>query len=122
MLQAWLVNDDGAQRRLRFGGNRIGRGLHEADLVQPQPPQIAAQPALIIDHFAVQTDLPFGRISNAGMAEDTVTVGSEEYFVIGDNPDSSEDSRYTDIGNVKLSDIEGKAWYVLSPRARRGKL
>ena len=60
--------------------------------------------------------------SNAGMAEDTVTVGSEEYFVIGDNPDSSEDSRYTDIGNVKLSDIEGKAWYVLSPRARRGKL
>ena len=70
----------------------------------------------------LMTDLPFGRISNAGMAEDTVTVGSEEYFVIGDNPDSSEDSRYTDIGNVKLSDIEGKAWYVLSPRARRGKL
>ena len=39
------------------------------------------------------TDLPFGRISNAGMAEATVTVGSEEYFVIGDNPDSSEYSR-----------------------------
>ena len=42
--------------------------------------------------------------------------------MIGDNPNSSEDSRYADIGNVNLKDIEGKPWYVLSPKQRRGRL
>ena len=68
------------------------------------------------------TDLPVGKISNAGMAEEHVSVEKDTYFVIGDNPNSSEDSRYADIGNVNLKDIEGKPWYVLSPKQRRGRL
>ena len=68
------------------------------------------------------TDLPVGKISNAGMAEEPVSVETDTYFVIGDNPNSSEDSRYADIGNVNLKDIEGKPWYVLSPKQRRGRL
>lgn len=68
------------------------------------------------------TDLPVGKISNAGMAEEPVSVEKDTYFVIGDNPNSSEDSRYADIGNVNLKDIEGKPWYVLSPKQRRGRL
>ena len=47
------------------------------------------------------TDLPVGKISNAGMAEEPVSVEKDTYFVIGDNPNSSEDSRYADVGNVK---------------------
>ena len=68
------------------------------------------------------TDLPVGKISNAGMAEEPVSVEKDTYFVIGDNPNSSEYSRYADIGNVNLKDIEGKPWYVLSPKQRRGRL
>ena len=68
------------------------------------------------------TDLPVGKISNAGMAEEPVSVEKDTYFVIGDNPNSSEDSRYADIENVNLKDIEGKPWYVLSPKQRRGRL
>ena len=68
------------------------------------------------------TDLPVGKISNAGMAEEPVSVEKDTYFVIVDNPNSSEDSRYADIGNVNLKDIEGKPWYVLSPKQRRGRL
>ena len=69
-----------------------------------------------------QGDLVVFRPNGNVNAHFYITRVVADYFVIGDNPDSSEDSRYTDIGNVKLSDIEGKAWYVLSPRKRRGKL
>ena len=37
-----------------------------------------------------------------------VTLGEDEYFVLGDNRNQSEDSRFADMGNVKLEDIEGK--------------
>ena len=68
------------------------------------------------------TDLPFGRISNPGMAEEPITVGTDSYFVMGVNPSSSAYSRYADIGNVRLEDIAGKPWFVLSPKERRGRL
>ncbi len=68
------------------------------------------------------TDLPVSRVSSPGMAQEPVTVEEGSYFVIGDNPDSSEDSRHADVGNVRLEDIEGQAWYILSPSEHRGKL
>ena len=49
-------------------------------------------------------------------------LGGDEYFVLGDNRESSEDSRMADIGNVKRSEIEGKVWFVLSPKDRFGLL
>ncbi len=68
------------------------------------------------------TDLPVTRISNPGIAQEPVTVEEGCYFVIGDNPDSSEDSRHADVGNVRLEDIEGQPWYILSPSEHRGRL
>ena len=54
-------------------------------------------------------------IENAGLAQDGVTLQSGEYFVLGDNRNNSEDSRYADIGNVKKRYIVGKLWFVSSP-------
>ena len=48
-------------------------------------------------------------IKNAGLAEDEITVGDDEYFVLGDNRNSSEDSRYANIENIKKKYIKGKA-------------
>lgn len=47
-------------------------------------------------------------ISTAGLAETELTLSDDEYFVLGDNPDSSVDSRYLDVGNVKENEITGR--------------
>ena len=54
-------------------------------------------------------------IENTGLAQDGATLQSGEYFVLGDNRNNSEDSRYADIGNVKKMYIVGKLWFVSSP-------
>lgn len=61
-------------------------------------------------------------IKNAGIAEEEITVGEDEYFVLGDNRNSSEDSRYANIGNVKKEYIKGKAWFVIRPFKKMGRI
>lgn len=61
-------------------------------------------------------------IENALLAEEELTVGENEYFVLGDNRNNSEDSRYASIGNVKKEYIVGKAWFVVSPWGKFGFL
>lgn len=55
------------------------------------------------------------RISLAGLAEKPVKLGEDEYFLLGDNRDSSEDSRFSNIGNVSSSRILGKVWFRMLP-------
>ena len=59
-------------------------------------------------------------IEDAGLAADAVTLGDDEYFVLGDNRNNSEDSRYANIGNIKREYIIGKAWFVISTGDRLG--
>lgn len=54
-------------------------------------------------------------VLNSGLAERPVRLDEKEYFVLGDNRNNSEDSRYANIGNVVSGDIIGKAWISLSP-------
>ena len=58
----------------------------------------------------------YGRevIQNPGRASDPVRLGEDEYFVIGDNCNNSEDSRSANIGSVRKSYIIGKAWMKLA--------
>ena len=56
------------------------------------------------------------------LPSEKIVLGGDEYFVLGDNRESSEDSRMADIGNVKRSEIEGKVWFILSPKDRFGLL
>ena len=61
-------------------------------------------------------------VENALMAEQEIIVGEEEYFVLGDNRNNSEDSRYASIGNVKKDHITGKAWLRVYPWEEIGLL
>lgn len=60
------------------------------------------------------------KIVNAGLANEPITLKSDEYFVIGDKWNSSEDSRFKSIGNVQKKNIAGKVWLRVSPFARIG--
>ncbi len=53
------------------------------------------------------------KIIDPGIAEVEFTLELGEYFCMGDNPGSSEDSRSANIGPVKEQDIVGKAWLHL---------
>ena len=55
------------------------------------------------------------QVSLAGMADSPVKLGEDEYFLLGDNRDSSEDSRFANIGNVKREQIQGKVWFRILP-------
>lgn len=57
----------------------------------------------------------FPVISNPGMASSPVTLESGEYFVLGDNRNNSEDSRYGSIGKVNKKYITGKLWFKIFP-------
>ncbi len=54
-------------------------------------------------------------IQEAGIAQEEIHLGIDEYFVLGDNRMSSEDSRNANIGIVKRSYIEGRIWFIVSP-------
>lgn len=64
----------------------------------------------------------FPVISNPGTAANPITLESGEYFVLGDNRNNSEDSRYGDIGIVNKKYISGKLWFTCYPVKKIGFL
>ncbi|MDO4488763.1 MAG: signal peptidase I [Eubacteriales bacterium] len=65
-------------------------------------------------------DERLSEIQLSGLAENGIKLAKDEYFVIGDNANSSEDSRFSNIGNIKKSNIKGKVWLILKPFSRFG--
>lgn len=61
-------------------------------------------------------------IQNPGLAEEEITVGEGEFFVLGDNRNSSEDSRYANIGNIKKEYIVGKVWFHIDSIQNMGRV
>lgn len=51
-------------------------------------------------------------IGYAGIAAEPVELGKDEYFVLGDNHEASDDSRLADVGNISRDDIYGKVWFT----------
>lgn len=54
-------------------------------------------------------------IKDPQTAEDPVTLGEDEYFVMGDNRNHSMDSRDPSVGVLKKSDLMGRAWVRIYP-------
>ena len=52
---------------------------------------------------------------NRFRAEQPITLGEDEYFVLGDNRNNSSDSRTSIVGNVKREDIVGRVAFCLWP-------
>lgn len=70
---------------------------------------------IYINDRAIFDQYANGVMENAGIAEKTITLGEEEYFVLGDNRNASKDSRDEEVGTVKKDQIIGKAWLRVMP-------
>ncbi|WP_026494789.1 signal peptidase I [Butyrivibrio sp. WCD3002] len=67
---------------------------------------------LIVNGEVVSNDdREYDKMKEAGIAENEIKLDNGEFFVLGDNRNSSEDSRSANIGVVKQSMIAGKAWF-----------
>ena len=67
-----------------------------------------------INGIMLNEDDALDQMIDAGIAQNELTLAADEYFVLGDNRNSSEDSRSGNIGAVKKENIIGKAWFHMA--------
>ena len=67
-----------------------------------------------IDGVLLVEDDSFDKMAEAGIAANELELASDEFFVLGDNRNSSEDSRSGNVGAVKKDNIIGKAWFHMA--------
>lgn len=71
---------------------------------------------IYINNKIIEDEYAYGETSDY----DEITLGDDEYFVLGDNRLISKDSRY--FGAIKKSDIKGKAVFRLFPFTKFGSI
>lgn len=77
--------------------------------------QIDSDGTIYIDGEVLEENYGKEVIANPGLAAEPIHLGSNEYFVLGDNRNDSADSRDPSVGNVYRDDIIGKAWLRFYP-------
>ncbi len=77
---------------------------------------------LFINGTAIEEPINVEPMITSGLYEEEVILDDDEFFVLGDNRNDCEDSRYFNFGNVSRDEIIGKAFVRLSPFSIISKL
>ena len=75
---------------------------------------------IYINGEVLEEPYSFDRIENGGLASSQITLGEDEYFVLGDNRNASSDSREPIIGNIRGENMVGRAVLRVWPLKRFG--
>lgn len=65
---------------------------------------------VFIDGVKLDEPMNVEKMVIAGLAQKKLTLDEDEYFVLGDNRNSSEDSRFANVGTITRDRIVGEAW------------
>ena len=68
-----------------------------------------------VNNSKIDEKIAVDTINNPGLAGEPIVLGDDEYFVLGDNRNQSEDSRFANISLIKENEIIGEAWIRISP-------
>jgi len=72
---------------------------------------------LYINGKQLEEKYNFPVMENGGLALEDIILDEDEYFVLCDNRNESEDSRNANTGNILKKNIAGKAWLRTNPLA-----
>lgn len=75
---------------------------------------------IYINDEVLEEEYGYEQIMDPSRARMGVTLGEDEYFVMGDNRNHSEDSRFPLVGNIKKSRFLGKATIRIWPLNKFG--
>ncbi len=70
---------------------------------------------IYINGELLEEDYGCEKIIDGGIANESIELGEDEYFVLGDNRNNSKDSRDPSIGPIHKSSIMGRAWVRIWP-------
>lgn len=109
---AYLLSTPGAGDVITFlpNGNRNAHYYIKRVVAVPGDTVQIIDGRLYVNGVQLQED-GVDKMADAGIAENPLTLGTDEYFVLGDNRNDSEDSRSANIGVVSGKDIVGRVWF-----------
>ena len=70
---------------------------------------------IYINGEATQEVVNVEPMGNYGLAAEEILLEENEYFVLGDNRNNSEDSRFASVGMIRREEIIGEAFLRTSP-------
>ena len=114
---AYLREDPKRNDVIIFSQSKNGRGYYNIKRVIGLPGETVEiiNGEVYIDSEKLQEVIPVETMRVAGLADEAILLGENEFFVLGDNRNYSEDSRFANIGIVVKNDIIGKGWMRLEP-------
>ena len=86
------------------------------ETVQIEGDHIYINGELLEEHYGKEA------MDSPGRAYEPITLGEDEYFVLGDNRNDSADSREPSVGNVQRDWIVGRAFFRITPLSSAGFL